>query len=345
MSNQNLINAKKAKNDEFYTQYEDVENEIQYYVNHFENKTVLCNCNDTTWSAFHQYFKNNFGNLKLKKLICLEYDRKGIRGKAYISKLDADKDFEIINLFGCGSFNDDEGIEFLKEADIVCTNPPFSKWREYFDLLMRYNKKFIIIGNLNAVSYKNVFPYIKDGKVWGGATMRAVKAKFVVPENNIYNDRKRDEKDGKLKTEINNAMWFTNLEYKKRHEDGLFTCSYYPGPNQKEYPKYDNYDAIEVSKAWMIPCDYEGVMGVPISFLNKLNPDQFEIVGYSCGFRPEGWKLVPQEIIDEYKKQNPQKASMVKHDTYYIKKDGTIVVPYGRLLIKHKHPQPKFSEK
>ena len=259
-ANANLHKAKEAKNDEFYTQLTDVSKELMHYKQHFKGKTVLCNCDDPTWSAFWKYFHLNFSVLGLKKLISTHYDKTEPTYKMEYTGGN-DNDIEVgvkTPLEGNGDFRNKECLDLLDECDIVCTNEPFSLFREYMAVLMEHNKKFLIIGNKNAITYKEFFPLLKENKVWLGCTN--VK-EFLQP-------------DGKIK-KFGNIGWFTNLDVAKRHEKLILWKHYTP----EEYPKYDNYDAIEVSKVSDIPVDYDGVMGVPITFLDKFNPNQFEIIG------------------------------------------------------------------
>lgn len=261
-ANINLHKAKDAKNDEFYTQLTDVSKELMHYKQHFKDKIVLCNCDDPTWSAFWKYFHLNFAELGLKKLISTHYDREEATYKMEYTGGD-DNDIEAgvkTPLEGNGDFRNEECIELLKEADIVVTNPPFSLFREYVAVLMEHKKKFLIIGNKNAITYKEFFPLLKDDEVWIGCTN--VK-EFLQP-------------DGSIK-KFGNIGWFTNLDVAKRHEKLILWKQYTP----EEYPKYDNYDAINVDKVSEIPVDYDGVMGVPITFLDKYNSEQFEIIGIS----------------------------------------------------------------
>lgn len=262
-ANTSLHAAKRAKNDEFYTQLTDIEKELRHYKEQFRGKVVLCNCDDPEWSGFWTYFSKNFVQLGLKKLISthyergatsykLEYDgRRTPEGKAVVRQ---------ISLEGDGDFRSAECVELLKEADIVVTNPPFSLFREYVGQLIEFEKQFLIIGNNNAITYKEVFKHIKENHLWLGVSPRSMR--FAQP-------------DGSLKDV--NACWFTNLPHHRRNEELILVRTY--AGNEHLYPKYDNYDAIEVSEVANIPADYEGVMGVPITFLDKYNPAQFEIVG------------------------------------------------------------------
>ena len=256
----NLNKAKKAKNDEFYTLYSDVEKELAHYQQHFKGKIVYCNCDNPEWSAFWRYFHINFSTMGLKKLIAT-YKGTPTYKMEYTGGNDIDVTVGLRTpLKGDGDFRSQECLDVLKVADIVVTNPPFSLFREYVAQLMEYGKKFIIIGSKNAITYKDFFPLLKDNKVWIGY-------------NNV-NDFQQP--DGSFK-KFGNIGWFTNLCIKKRHEKIVLRKIYTP----EEYPTYDNYEAINVNKTAEIPSDYDGVMGVPISFLDKYNPNQFEIVGWS----------------------------------------------------------------
>lgn len=285
MGNTNLQNAKQAKNDEFYTRLEDIEKEVKHYRQHFEGKVVYCNCDDSKKSNFFKYFALNFERLGLKKLIATGYN-KGGHGSVFIYEGDKNgnrlpDDEEITNrqLNGDGDFRSPECVEFLKEADIVVTNPPFSLFREYIAQLMEYGKMFLVIGNMNAVTYKEVFPLIKDNRLWLGYGFSGGNAYFKVPYRMEYASGVYDENTGLVK--FRNCHWFTNLDHDKRHE----RIELYKRYSIEYYPKYDNYDAIEVSKTCEIPMDYDGVMGVPITYLDKHNPEQFEIVGMANSAR------------------------------------------------------------
>ena len=284
VKNTNLHNAKSAKNNEFYTQLADVEKELKHYKNFFNGKTVLCNCNDDKWSAFFKYFSMNFEHLGLKQLVCVSYNENG-HGKKYTyngdlngNRMVDDWEVDVTELKGNGSYSSDECIELLKECDVVVTNPPFSLFRNFVALLMLYNKKFLIIGNGNAVTYKEIFPLIKENKMWMGVTLFTGKMPFFrVPTEyleSINNDRYEVREDGVYK-QVNGVAWFTNIPHDKRNQPLDLFKKY----NPTEYPKYDNYDAIECSKTANIPMDYDGVIGVPITFLDKYCPTQFEIVG------------------------------------------------------------------
>jgi hypothetical protein len=280
-ANQNLTKAKAAKQDEFYTQLTDIEKELKHYTKHFKGKVVFCNCDDPKVSNFYRYFYLKFEELGLKRLIATCYKNddpnsrsRGISKKAKYLDWDGKGEPKIVNLEGNGDFRSEECIALLKQADIVVTNPPFSLFRDYVAQLVDYGKKFLIVGSMNAITYKEVFKLIKDGKLWQG--YKNGDMAFKVPD--YYEAREtrywKDERGQKWRS-LGNTCWFTNLDHKKRHEDLILYKTY----NKKEYPKYDNYDAINVDKTKDIPIDYEGVMGVPITFLDKFNPNQFEIIG------------------------------------------------------------------
>lgn len=289
MANASLHAAKDAKNDEFYTRIEDINEEMNHYEDKFRDKIVFCNCDDPTWSNFWKYFHMNFEYLGLKKLIATHYEA----GEVQTYKIEYtggdDENFEagvVTPLEQNGDFRSDECIELLKEADIVATNPPFSLFREYVATLMAYNKNFIIIGPKNAITYKEIFPLIKDNQLWLGYGFKAGNAYFIVPEGVDTSQYASGVYDSKTNTvKFRNCTWFTNIDHQKRHEQ-IETSYYYSKKDElypELYPKYDNYDAISVDKLSEIPCDYDGVMGVPITFLEKFNPDQFEIIKFRKG--------------------------------------------------------------
>ena len=289
--NRNLHQAKSNKKDEFYTQLSDIENELRHYSDHFRGKVVYCNCDDPRVSNFFHYFAYNFRLLGLKKLVTtcyknqqmdmfsqndseraiyLEYD-----GTQNETGVPAVEDIGVRYLTGDGDFRSDECIELLKQADIVVTNPPFSLFREYVAQLIEHDKKFLIIGNMNATTYKEIFPLFRENKIWYGASIKSGDREFGVPENYpLTAATSRVAGDGRQYVRVKGVRWFTNLDYPQRHEDLILYKRYSP----EEYPHYDNYDAIEVSKTKEIPMDWDGAMGVPISFLDKHNPEQFEII-------------------------------------------------------------------
>lgn len=313
MSSITLNNAGKAKQDEFYTQLSDIEKELRHYKRHFRDKVIFCNCDDPYESNFFKYFALNFNALGLKKLIATcygtskianmqlslfdtEIDRR-IAYKIEITEVKDENNDGAINLAdveylirnnknvltkleGDGDFRSEECIELLKEADIVVTNPPFSLFREYVAQLIEYNKNFLIIGNQNATTYKEIFPLLRDNKMWLG--FHCGDMAFTVPD--YFEERATrfwiDETGQKWRS-MGNICWFTNLDHSKRHEELDLYRKYYG--HKEDFPNYDNYDAININKVSEIPEDYFGVMGVPITFLDKFNPEQFEIVGLIAG--------------------------------------------------------------
>lgn len=282
-SNSNLTEAKRNKNDEFYTQLSDIENEMRHYKECFKGKVVFCNCDDPEWSNFWKFFQLNFNHIGLKKLIVTHY---GSQASAYklecvsIEKNNGELEIKTTPLKGDGDFRSLECIELLKESDIVVTNPPFSLFREYVAQLIEHDKRFIIIGNLNAITYKETFNLIKDNKLWLGNGFNGGNAYFSTPNAKDFSSGVYNEKTGLVK--FRNVSWFTNLEIKKRQEK-IVLYKTYKG-NEVDYPRYDNCDAINVDKTKDIPLDYDGAMGVPISFLSKHNPNQFKILGLDDHF-------------------------------------------------------------
>ena len=288
--NSNLHAAKVAKNDEFYTMLTDIEKEMSYYKDFFKGKVVYCNCDDARESNFFKYFSKNFEFLGLKKLITTGYKAEG-KGVVLIYEGDKNgnrkvEDSEIVvrRLEGSGDFRSEECIEFLKEADVVVTNPPFSLFREYVKQLMDYGKKFIIIGNTQAITYKEIFPYIKNNELWLGVSSFNCGMYFNVPEKYEYADTYKfdRERDGKKVMRVSSICWFTNIEHSKRNIPIDLYKRY-----SNEYKHYDNYDAIDCGKVAEIPMDYNSVIGVPITFLDKYCPEQFEIVGLMSGAKGE----------------------------------------------------------
>lgn len=360
--NKNLNAAGKAKRDEFYTQLSDIEKEMRHYRKHFRGKTVFCNCDDPFESNFFKYFVLNFNRLGLKKLIATCYATSPIMGrqlslfdvvggeegqrnkpyKALVTKVydvtgDGGVDmFDVAELFksheneltelqGDGDFRSKECLELLDAADIVVTNPPFSLFREYVAALMEHEKKFIVIGNQNAITYKETFHLLMTNQMWLGST---APKEFIVPTE--MKDRKNTyvREDGTLIAKFGNVCWFTNLDLKKRHEELILVKRY----TSEEYPTYENYCAINVGKTAEIPCDYTGVMGVPITFLDKYNPEQFEILMMANG------------------NARTNTDSNTLQEVGYVPTDGDkgglgIIngkLVYARVLIRNKHPeQPK----
>jgi len=322
----NLHAAKKNKKDEFYTQLSDIERELSHYTAHFRDKVVYCNCDDPRASNFFHYFAYNFERLGLRRLVTTCYDGGGGVGVnggngagyfEYVGDLNGNRvpDAEEITvkyIIGNGDFRSNKSIELLEQADIVVTNPPFSLFREYVAQLVEYDKRFIIVGHQNAITYKEIFPLLKDNKMWLGHGFKGGAAHFI---NEHYEDHATagDHKDGMIR--VSGVVWYTNLETAKRHEDLILYKKYTP----EEYPKYDNYDAINVNKVKDIPMDYDGVMGVPITFMTKHNPRQFEIIGASDN----------GAIDDKYKSPH-----FKRHNEPYVNKNKK----YKRLFIRNRNP-------
>lgn len=338
MANRNLNAAKRAKKDEFYTQLPDIERELHHYWPHFRGKTVLCNCDDPYESNFFKYFALRFNQLGLRRLLCTCYNGSPVRGtelllhfdgeadaprrQAYMVDIHAvpdlngdgavdltdvrlllENDRNALRLLQTGDFRSAECVALLREADVVVTNPPFSLFREYVGQLMDYGKRFLIVAPQNAITYKEIFPLIKENRIWLG--FKSGDMAFKVPaDSEPRTTRYWVDEGGQKWRSLGNICWFTNLDHTKRHEELDLVCRY----NPDDYPKYDNYDAIEVSKTANIPYDYDGVMGVPITFLDKYNPEQFEIV--------------------KFRKGNDEKDLCINGKC-----------PYFRILIRNKHPK------
>jgi len=275
-SNKNLHDANRAKKDEFYTQLTDIEKELGHYKEHFKGKVVFCNCDDPTESNFWKYFTLNFKFLGLKKLIATHYEEDEPSYKLEMVK--DEPGTTRTELKQNGDFRSPECIEILKEVDIVVTNPPFSLFREYVAQLIEYKKKLIILGNMNAITYKEIFKLMKENKIWLGCSIHSGDREFRVPDDYPLDAASsRIDENGNKFLRIKGVRWFTNLDYKERHEE----LDLYKKYSENEYPKYDNYNAINVDKTKDIPMDYGGVMGVPITFMDKYNPEQFVILGNS----------------------------------------------------------------
>lgn len=346
-ANTNLNAAQTAKKDEFYTQLPDIERELRHYKGHFQGKVVYCNCDDPRVSNFFHYFSYNFEALGLKRLITTCYmnqsrdlfsrhDSEQSIWLEYEGDKDGNKvpDPDEIGTFPLkedGDFRSAECIELLKQADIVVTNPPFSLFRRYVAQLIKYGKKFVIIGNFNAVTYKEIFPLIQDGELWLGMSPRGMS--FRVPDGHYVQT---------------NACWFTNLDIPKRHEDLILHKRYSP----EEYPKYDNYDAINVNRTNEIPVNWGGLMGVPISFLDKHNPDQFEIMGIARSWndsvqthkyyndfvevRPDGSKT---GMTGTKANGYPVLPGYKKGKNYLLRGDEVVHTAYGRIFIRNRNPK------
>jgi len=400
MANSNLTNAKRAKNDEFYTQYGDIQKEIEAYLEYnpdvFRGKIVYCNCDDPFESNFFRYFVLNFNKLGLKQLITTSYKpspvantQLGLFGddktltkskgrpkttankfiinevhdiddngefnlKDVAKQLKANKHNEWTPLEGEGDFRSNECVDLLKQSDIVVTNPPFSLFKEYIKQLFDYNKKFVIIGNKNSVTYKEIFPLIKDNKMWSGKTEWSGGLWFVTMDGSDV-----DKVVDGVNMKNVSSVWFTNLDHGRRHqplplmtmEENLKYSKHKEIKGKKEYDKYDNYDAIEVPFTDSIPSDYKGVMGVPITFLDKYNPDQFEILGATqrgCHDEVSDTKKYDDywEVRQDGKKtgssggKTNENANLVENDgkkNYFINKEGRIIQSaYQRIFIRHK---------
>lgn len=289
-TNRLLQKAKKSKSDEFYTQLCDIERELQYYQDCFVNKTVYCNCDDPKTSNFFRFFKDHFDKLGLRKLIasCHKESASNLlemqpEEKAYFCEYEGkNKPLKITSFAGDGDFRSTECISLLKQADVVVTNPPFSLFREFVSQIVRYDKKFLIIGNVNAITYKEIFDLIQNNKVWLGVNLGRGISGFIVPEHyEQYGSEVSINKSGQKIIATNGCLWLTNLELSKRHED-LSLTKLYSG-HEEEYSQYDNCNGINVNRTQDIPGDYHGLMGVPITFLHKYNPEQFEIVRFRKG--------------------------------------------------------------
>lgn len=377
MAHSNLKDAKSTKNDEFYTQYEDIQREINAYLEYnpdvFKGKTVLLPCDDPEWSNFTKFFAQNFENFGLKKLISTSYateskkvkfqqlslfeenspqfdeTKTNTHGKIFTLTRDSNKsgnididDLEWNYLDGDGDFRSEEVIELRNEADIIVTNPPFSLFREFLAWIIEADKKFIIIGNMNAITYKEVFPLIRDNKIWlgngfsgGNAYFRPIGENFANYANGVY-----DDKTGLVK--FRNCCWFTNFEHGRRHQplslmtaDDNIKFSKHKEIRNMGYCEYDNYNAIEVPYTDAIPSDYDGIMGVPISFLDKYCPEQFEIIELSR-YLQDGQGMSQQFVDDYYAQGNTGQISAGHPDLCYYDKNGKAVVPYMRILIKPK---------
>lgn len=342
--NRNLHKAKDNKKDEFYTQLSDIERELKYYKHHFKDKVVYCNCDDPRVSNFFHYFSYNFEKLGLKKLITTCYKSQSMdlfsqndSEQAIYLEYTGDKNGNFVPdpeeigikpLKGDGDFRSKESINLLKQADIIVTNPPFSLFREYVAQLIEHDKKFLIVGHQNAVSYKEIFKLIKENKMWLGYGFKGGAGHFI---NKHYEDyaTASDHQEGMIR--VSGVHWFTNLDINKRHEDLILYKNYTPD----EYSTYENFNAINVNKTKDIPVDYDGFMGVPITFLDKYNPDQFEIIG--LGISNSGIEIGVQPYKEEHRKYRKeiQKRGAVDGDLYMIT-NGIVDVPYARIIIKNK---------
>ncbi|MBQ2678304.1 MAG: adenine-specific methyltransferase EcoRI family protein [Firmicutes bacterium] len=372
--NKSLNKAKDAKNDEWYTQLTDIEKELRNYRRHFRGKTVFCNCDDPFESNFFKYFVLNFNRLGLKKIIATCYTGSPIAnrqlsifdilgevqdtydkpykavvttvydktGDGGVDMLDVAELFrsgenKLTELQGDGDFRSEECLALMDEADIVCTNPPFSLFKEYISALMEHKKKFVVMGNKNAIKYKEFFPLLRANEIWPGATTLNGGRWMIMPRDvEVKSGKAKKNERGETILNVPGVCWFTNLDIKKRHEDVILVKKYDP----EYYPKYDNYDAIDVSNANEIPCDYAGLMGVPISFLDKYSPEQFDIIGISDlpdtlpGILPLG-----EEWIAAYRRQGGTGHYTANMRSLGISAYGRHKVVFSRLIIRNKHPE------
>ena len=381
MANRNLGDARKAKNDEFYTQYQDIEKEVNSYLEYnpdaFKGKTVLLPCDDPEWSNFTKYFAQKFQDLGLKKLISTsfapnskppevpyrptlfemdneKFDEVKTQANGKIFTLTKDKtgdgainveDLEWTYLQGDGDFRSEEIIKLRDEADVIITNPPFSLFREFFSWLTQVDKDFLIIGNMNAITYKEVFPLIMMNKVWLGQTISSGDREFRVPDNYPLNAAGwRVDEIGQKYIRVKGVRWFTTLDHGRRHEPLVLMSkqdnikfSKHKQVKDVGYHSYDNYEAIEIPFTDAIPSDYSGVMGVPITFLDKYNPDQFEILGNGQTMANElGIRPVGQKFVDDYYAQGNKGQISANWNNLVFHIGELVVVPYQRILIRHK---------
>lgn len=336
--NTNLRKAKSSKKDEFYTQITDIERELWHYKEHFKWKIIFCNCDDPEESNFWKYFELNFEYLWIKKLISTHYE---VEKPSYKLEIIWDRNhdgkinkLDIIKtpLQQNWDFRSTECIEILEEADIIVTNPPFSLFREYVTQLFEYNKKFIIVWHQNAITYKEIFKLLKENKIWLGYGFKWWAWHFI---NKYYEDYASAGNHKEWMIRVSWVNWFTNLEIKKRHEDLILYKTY----NESEYPKYDNYDAINVDITKNIPIDYIGAMWVPITFMDKYNPDQFEIIGQWQGnlYRELTKKWLNKDFVENYYKTGWTGSIKEDHPVLgYYDKNGKAIIPYMRIIIKNK---------
>lgn len=390
--NSSFDRARKAKQDEFYTQLTDIEREMRYFKQHFKDKIILCNCDDPFESNFFKYFVLNFNRLGLKKLIATcyfsspivgqqlqyyfdengqmsfsfgddgrekykvkrpykavvtsVYDKTGDGGvdMVDVAKLFMSGENELTELKGDGDFRSQECLELLDEADIVATNPPFSLFREYISILMEHNKSFIIIGSTNAISMKEIFPLLRNDKMWLGAPFQSGNAYFYIPEGVDTSQYAKGVYDPETRrVKFRNCCWYTNLDFRLRHEQLILVKRYSP----EEYPSYENLEnAINVNKIVDIPCDYEGLMGVPITFMSQYNPEQFEVLGLSREMSLPGKTGMSAQFVQDYFSQGGTAQISEGHpDLCYYDADGKCVVPYRRVIIRNKHPEPRKEVK
>ena len=360
-NNKKLRNAQAEKNGEYYTEYNTISDEIGHYRDQFRGQTVYCNCDDPSWSNFWRYFHSNFASLGLKKLISTHYQKDAEPSYAMVYEGGDDFNMDvgrIVEIHGntaivdgkevsytAGDFRSDACLKYLDESTVVVTNPPFFLFQEYLDCLMRHNKKFLILGNQNAITKKEIFPLVKENKVWYGASIHSGGINFRIPDDYETYSKKVFIENGHHYINLAGIRWFTNMDVNYRHDglwhkNGRFDNSkfhYYYEGNEELYPTYDNYPAIEIGHwtkkgDWegsteIIPIDYDGIMGVPITFLDKFNPDEFEIIDIN----PHFFTIVEQGL------QKPKQLT--------LRNAGHQKDPYARLLIRNLHPIAKKDDK
>lgn len=355
--NEKLIKAKEVKNDEFYTEYQTISNEMGHYRDKFKDKVVYCNCDDPSWSNFWKYFHNNFTSLGLKKLICTHYQKN--TEPSYKLEYEGGDDFNIDDgkiteivgntvkkgnkeiYYSAGDFRSNDCIKLLEESDIVVTNPPFSLFREYIAQLISYSKKFIIIGSQIVCHNKEIFPLFMENKVWYGASIHSGGVDFRMPDDLPEYSDNVFMKNGHHYINLAGIRWFTNLDNKNRHDglwhkngefDNTVAHAYYEG-NESKYPKYENFDGIDVAHSTTdeVPIDYAGYMGVPVTILDRFNPDELELIGIGKG--KAGASI---GVTKNYRGRT---------DIYYIDSNGKNCCPFSRLIVRNKHPIARSNDK
>lgn len=355
MSSDKLRAARAAKNDEFYTQYGTISDELSHYREQMKDQIVYCNCDDPSWSNFWRYFHNNFASLGLKRLISTHYAKDSNPSYALIYEGGNDLNMDagqIVPLqsegdYHAGDFRSQSCVKYLKQVDIVATNPPFSLFRAYIEQLFKFNKKFIILGSISAAAYKEVFPLLKDNKMWAGYSFNKT-FEMRMPDSYELKGKAYIAEDGSKHGFVPAMAWYTNLDVKKRH-DGLWhrngefdqtqAHSYYEG-HEGKYPHYYNFDGIDVASCSDIPIDYPGYMGVPITIFDKLNPKEIEIIGLGSGYL--GQQIGVTGINPEHKKM--MRGHSAAGDLYYVV-DGKPKIPYIRVIIRNRHPIAKADDK
>lgn len=339
VGNSNLGKAKVNKNDEFYTSYKTIEEEVLKYKHKFKNKVVYCNCDDATESNFSKFFVDNFESLRLKRLVVSGYRLNGkenavvldYSGSMVVGRTPSINELELKTLKGNGDFRSEESKRILSDVDIVVTNPPFSLFREFIAQMIYYNKDFLILGNMNAATYKEFFPLIMENKIWPGPDFRST-VEFEVPNVEQFKKEPRVDSNGKSYISVQGITWWTNLDYPKRYEL-LELNSYYKG-NEDKYPTYHNYNAINVNRVSKIPKDFNGIMGVPISYIGKHNPNQFEIIGLGTGSLGVSLGIGEMFSNEEHRLLRLENRAYRRGNLCYKDNNGVLKIPYARILIK-----------